>query len=84
MWRPKNWEELLDEVASELQGYEKCRELLEAGADVLLKAIIAWIQEQDETTFCPDEGDEFDCFLVPTRALQALQKEVKGESSQDK
>ena len=71
MWRPKTWGSITDGVEFETEA-----EFLqyEAGADAMLKAMVEWVQEQDETTFCPDEGDEFNCFLVPTQALQQLVK----------
>ncbi len=46
MWRPEGWEELLEQIAPELLGYEKSREMVEAGADAMLKAILPVIERE--------------------------------------
>ena len=59
MCRPKNWEEYLDGIDATLLCYEKSRELVEAGADAMLKAIkedmenlLAYASNNDQ---CSDE-----------------------------
>ena len=40
MWRPKDWESRLDKIDPELMRHEKSRELVEAGADAMLKTLL--------------------------------------------
>lgn len=39
----------------------------------IAKIVAKWIREQEETTFCPDKGDEVDCYLVPTCIVNKLE-----------
>ena len=29
-----------------------------------------WVGTMNDTTFCPEKGDEFECYLVPKRLLE--------------
>lgn len=74
MWRPKNWERRLNKIDAELMGYEKSRELVEAGADAILRAVIAWLLEYD--TYSQYTGQDHDHLVrrldIPNEDMEAL------------
>lgn len=45
--------------------------VVDFGLDARVKDIFAnWVKKKELTTYCPLEGDEFECYLVPKKDIE--------------
>jgi len=81
MWRPEDWDatKIAKEAGKDyfFQPFSGVCEaglksIVEASADAMQKAIIAWIKTHELVEHNPLEGDPFDAYLVPVREIPSV------------
>ena len=45
--------------------------------DKVLQIVVNWIESHENTTYCPLEGDEFICFLIPKKEVDKLKRSIR-------